>query len=142
MKKVKGIALIELVIGLSVSAMLLTATLLIMNKSIKNAYTQLQTSYKDEKLYRIMNTILYHIGDKSSNNMIYVSDNKLINYDKTKGKTKILYKNIFGLRLDLNGTTQTILNDVQKFSCKQKGNIIYILIKLNSGEEIRECIRA
>lgn len=139
-EKSRGTTLLELMVYLAISSILVVSTLSIMNSYLKNTNAQLKSSYKVNRLYTAINIISNELNKGDINNVV-ITGNKIKYTDKVSGMKKSIYKVSTTLILVMGSKSYFFLDDIKEFICKTKGNLLYVFIKLNTGEEMRECIK-
>lgn len=148
MKKVKkGFTMVEVVIGITLSILLIDLILTSMMILIKEYKSYIG---KEEHYYYLLqasNLIEYEIKNspqyiRITNNSIYIRNKDKTPRDEKASIIKISGNKIIVLRKnhDITETSNNIAKDITDFEVYQKENIVFVKITSNKGVTIERCL--
>lgn len=145
LRKKAGISIIETIIYLSLSVIIIFCTLTLMLAIIKRTDEENKSSFRINKLYDTLITIERYTNAENAKD-ISIKDNVIYFTDKiTTNKCEINQQGET-LRLKIRDTPLYFMHDerynasVESFKCSIKGKLLYINIKLKTGEMMKKCI--
>lgn len=143
--KRKGMTILETVMYLSISAIIIFATLIVMISMVKKADEENKTSFRVNKLYSTLNSIEKFVNIKRAKKVEY-KFGFLFFDDKTNNSKCAINEQGGALKFTRDGAPLYFMNkescstEVKSFECNIKGNLLYINIKLKTGEMMKKCI--
>ena len=143
--KRKGMTILETVMYLSISAIIIFATLIVMISMVKKADEENKTSFRVNKLYSTLNSIEKFVNFKRAKKVEY-KFGFLFFFDITNNSKCAINEQGGALKFTRDGAPLYFMNkescstEVKSFECNIKGNLLYINIKLKTGEMMKKCI--
>lgn len=141
----KGMTILETVMYLSISAIIIFSTLIVMTSMVKKADAENKTSFRVNKLYSTMNTIEKYVNAGSARD-VHFSGGLLCFNNKSNSKYCSIKREGGVLKFNIGGAISYFMRneyystEVKSFDCNIKGNLLYINIKLKTGEMMKKCI--
>jgi prepilin-type N-terminal cleavage/methylation domain-containing protein len=142
----KGFTLVEIVIAISISAIILSFECSVFIKCFRDYNNSIvitrDEAYEDEALIIIKNFVCRNMVEVSTGNneiCIKTSDNQIENIylDQTSGKVMIDYYDEFGNQFKAANVVATNIKDMEVY---KKENLLYVSITDIEGRDASECI--